>query len=238
MKDQTLAAAPNYAHIIELDSTPEAAEPTWLYALVNITECAPENDEQTSEEPYYHLLGSTETNVDSNKFSLEFTGHRLYGDPCQDYVQSLVLGTGQERKTRYRWTLPDGTIYTGECTITGLNLGSMGEANSKGDFGFKLNFNTVTKERDGNPAAPTAITASAVAAKIGETVAIGAKVTPTEANQRCHYAIDNTEVASVDADGNVTGLAPGDAKIAVKAAGRPSVYAVVEVTVSEEAPSK
>ncbi|MEF9877737.1 MAG: hypothetical protein RR772_12560, partial [Gordonibacter sp.] len=56
---ETLDYAPNYAHVIEIDITPEKAEPTWAWAQVGILECKPESDEKTSEDAYFHLLGST-----------------------------------------------------------------------------------------------------------------------------------------------------------------------------------
>ncbi|MEG1907225.1 MAG: Ig-like domain-containing protein [Gordonibacter sp.] len=232
--EETLDYAPNHAHIIELNITPAEAAPTWAWAQRGILECAPESDETISEDAYYHNLGNTETSVDSIKVSIAITGHRWYGDPVQDYVQSLALLTGKDRKTQYRWTMPDGSILTGDCTITELVPGSsMGEANAKGEFGYRINLDSTDLEAPGDKVLmPTSVTATASTVAVGKTVSAGATVTPAGANQRCHYAIADTSIATVNAEGTITGVKAGKTKLTVKAASKPSVLDNIEVTVS------
>lgn len=230
---KTLDFAPNYAHIIEIDITPDAS-PTWAWAQRGITSCVPAAAETTEEDAYYHLLGSTETSVNDVKVSIAMTGHRMYGDPAQDFVQSRALLTGDDRKTRYRWTHPDGTVLTGECSLSGLVPGSaMGDANSKGDFSYTINFNTVEKVPGTGDmtAMPTSVTVSDVTAQVGKSVAASATVAPAGANQKCHYAIEDGTIATVDEDGNVTGVKAGETVLTVKAASKPSVVAQAKVKV-------
>lgn len=162
------------------------------------------------------------------------TGHRRYGDPCQDFVASCSLMTGKGRKTHYRWTMPDGTVLTGDCTLTGLVPGanSIGDANSKGGLSYTINFDTVDKVSEGSAATPESVTVTAVTVAAGKTSPASATVMPADANQKCHYAVADVDVATVDQDGNVTGVAKGETTITVKAAGKPSVYAQAKVTVS------
>ena len=60
----------------------------------------------------------------------------------------------------------------------------------------------------------------------------GATVTPAGANQKCHYAIADTSIATVDLDGNVHGVKAGKTKLTIKAASKPSVSTQCDVTVS------
>lgn len=231
---EDLAFAPNYANVIELNITPEAEEPTWAYALFGISSCAPSSDESTSDDTYYNDFGDTRTTVESVKVSIEMSGHRYYGNACQDWIQSLALKTGSDRETDYRWTMPDGTILEGRCTLMGLTPGSaMGDANSKGEFSYTISINSVDKKIEATSAlAPVSITASTVTVAKGATVDAGVTVAPSGANQKCHFGVEDPAICSIDADGKITGIAPGTSKITAKAAGKPSVVAQFEVKVT------
>lgn len=237
---ETLDFAPNYAHIVELNITPDKPEKTWAWAQRGILECAPESDETTSEDAYYHLLGQIATSVDAVKVAIAMSGHRMYGDPVQDFVQSRALGVGKDRETQYRWTMPDGTVLTGDCTLAELVPGSgMGEANSKGEFAYKICLNTTEVEAKGESTAlPKSVTLAAVTVAVGAETAAQASVLPENANQRCHYAIGDASVATVGADGTVRGVKAGKTTLTVKAASKPSVVAQCDVTVSAAAPAK
>ncbi len=232
---QTLDFAPNYCHVLELDVTPDEATPTWKNALVGITECAPASDETVDEDDYYDNFGFDDTNVSKVKPSLALTGYRRYGDPVQDFVQSKALTTGNDRKTSYRWTHPDGTYMQGQCTLVDLIPGSgMGEASAKGDFSYTINLDTVDVLENGTSiASPISIDAADVTVTLGALSAVTAKVEPEGANQKCHYAVEDTEIATVDTDGNVTGVAVGETTLTIKAASKPSIVKQVKITVSD-----
>lgn len=232
---QTLDFAPNYCHVLELDVTPDEATPTWKNALVGITECAPASDETVDEDDYYDNFGFDDTNVSKVKPSLALTGYRRYGDPVQDFVQSKALTTGNDRKTSYRWTHPDGTYMQGQCTLVDLIPGSgMGEASAKGDFSYTINLDTVDVLENGTSiASPISIDAADVTVTLGASSAVTAKVEPEGANQKCHYAVEDTEIATVDTDGNVTGVAVGETTLTIKAASKPSIVKQVKITVSD-----
>lgn len=231
---QTLDFAPNYCHVIELDITPTEATPTWANALVGITECAPASDETVDEDDYYDNFGMDDTNVSKIKPSLAMTGYRRYGDPVQDFVQSKALSTGKDRKTNYRWTQPDGTFLQGKCSLVDLVPGSsMGEASAKGDLSYTINLDTVDVITIGTDIyTPEAISAKDVTATVRTTTAVDAEVTPEGANSKCHYAIEDTSIATVDADGNVKGVTAGRTVLTIKAASKPSIVKQVNVTVS------
>ena len=232
--DGTLDFAPNYCHVIELDIAQSATEHDWRYALRGITSAEPSSDETTNDDTYYHNLGMTETDVEQVKASVALSGHRMYGDPAQDFVQSLALKTGKDRQTWFRWTMPDGEHLEGTCTLTDIVLGSgMGDANAKGDFSYTISINEVSVHDMGDKVSvPVSVDADDVSVQVGATAGVSASVTPPTANQKCHYAIEDSSVATVDADGIVTGVAVGETRLSVKAASKPSVVKVVDVKVT------
>ena len=239
---QTLDFAPNYNHVIELDITPDQTYRTWAYALVGATKCDPSLDETTSDDTYYHNLGSTETDVTAVTETIAITAHRRYGDPCQDFINRLSHKIGKHRKTNYRWTKPDGEYFEGTCTITGIKMG-MGDPNSKGDVQFTISVNTVdVHEEPGKTLLPEGITVSPkpISAAVNAVTEPTYTVTPSGANQKCHFGIEDASIATVDADGKITGISAGTTTLTVKAASLPSVVEQVKVTVgaaSDDVPS-
>lgn len=234
MAEDTLDFAPNYAHTFEINITPDSDKQTWASALVGITECVPASDETVSEDAYYNDLGDTDTSVDAVKVSIAFTGHRKYGDPAQDFIQSRALLTKKKRKTDYRWVHPDGTTYEGTLTMADLVPGSaMGEATAKGDFTWTAKLNTITETAATGEAMPTSVTCSEVSVTTKTPKSVNAQVQPAGANQKCHYAVADDTIATVSTDGTVTGLKAGETKLTVKAAAMPSVSVTVSVKVTE-----
>ena len=234
MTKEDLAFAPNYAHVIELDVTPSGPERTWEYAMYGIKSCKSEPDETIEDDEYFHALGEKHTTVQSVKVAIAMEGHRYYGDACQDFIQSLALKSGEDRETNYRWTMPDGMMLRGTCTLTGLAPGSsIGDANARGEFSYKININTVDEKVEPDTAlAPTKVEASAVSVAKDATADSTVTVTPDGANQKCHFGVEDPSICSVDADGKVRGLAAGKTKVTAKAAAKPSVSATFEVTVT------
>ncbi len=233
MADETLDFAPNYAHTFEINITPDSDKQTWASALVGITNVVPANEETVSEDAYYNDLGDTDSSVDAVKVSLAFTGHRKYGDPAQDFIQSRALMTKKKRKTDYRWTQPDGTLLEGVLTMADLVPGSaMGDANSKGDFTWTAKLNTIAETPAANEAMPTGVTVSEVNVTTKTPKQAVASVQPQGCNQKCHFAVQDDTIATVSPDGMVTGLKEGETKLTVKAAACPSVMQTVKVTVT------
>lgn len=100
------------------------------------------------------------------------------------------------------------------------------------------------KKKDDKPANPDVIEVTSINVdvanldlKVGETKKINATVYPMDAtNQTLAYSIDNDNVATVDAQGNVTGISPGTAVITVKT--NNGISTNVNVIVSEEKPEE
>ncbi len=231
---EDIAFAPNYTNILEIDITPTGTEHTWAWVGPGISNIVPDGNEETDEDFYWDGFGMKTTDVKGGQMTLAVEGHRLVGDPAQDYVQSLALSYGQARKTTARLTDATGDVIEGKATLTGIIPGSsIGDANSKGDFSFGIAFDGRPSYTPGNATTlPESVTAQAVAVQVGATVAASATIAPTTAGGKLLYAIEDTSVATVDMDGKVTGVKAGDTRLTVRCAAKPSVTVQVDVTVS------
>ena len=137
----------NYGIGIEIDTTPDADNPTWALladGINNITEAMNEVKQQT-----YYLAdkgyGHTEVTAQHPAFTL--TGNRVYGDVAQDYIFGLKYNLGCHRKTQLRVsvvnTCNNTTMYTryiAQCTVCDLQEIS-GSAENLCDISITLEFN-------------------------------------------------------------------------------------------------
>lgn len=236
MAKSDLGFARNYANALEININPGAEEPTWALLSRGITSITPSGNESTEDKDYYDGYGVPTTDVTSTQIQYAVEGDRCYGDPAQDFVSSIALETGEGRKTQFRHTAPNGDVIEGDCTLLGLTPNSgQGEASGLGAF-------SCTVATDGRPSfipanklkLPESVTAEDVTVQVDGTTKIEASVTPTDANPKCFYASGNTDVATVDSDGNVKGVAAGETTVTVRPASKPSVTKSVKVTVTEK----
>ena len=234
MAKSDLGFARNYANALEINITPGEAEPTWAILSRGITSITPSPNESTEDKDYYDGYGVPTTKVQSTQIQYEVEGDRCYGDPAQDYIASVALETGEGRETQFRHTAANGDVIQGDCTLLELVPNSgQGEASALGAF-------SCTISTAGSPAftpagklkLPEMVEAEAVSVVVGAKARIETTVTPAESNPKCFFASGNTDVATVDSDGNVTGVSEGKATITVRAASKPSVMVSVEVTVT------
>lgn len=234
MAKSDLGFARNYANALEVNITPDESEKTWAILSRGITEIAPAPNENTEDKDYYDGYGNPTTKVTSTQIQYEVTGDRCYGDPAQDYITSCALEVGEGRETQFRHTAANGDVIEGDCTLLNLTPNSgQGEASGLGAFTCTISTAGIPKFTPANKLKlPENVEAQAVTVKVGEKSAIEATVTPETANPKCFFASGDTSIATVDSDGNVTGVAEGKTTITVRTASKPSVMASVEVTVS------
>ena len=234
MAKSDLGFARNYANALEINITPGEAEPTWALLARGITSITPSPNESTEDKDYYDGYGVPTTKVQSTQIQYEVEGDRCYGDPAQDYIASVALETGEGRETQFRHTAPNGDVIEGNCTLLELVPNSgQGEASALGAFTCTISTaGAPTFTPAGKTKLPEQVEADAVSVEVGATSKIAPTVTPTEANGKCFFASGNTDVATVDSDGNVTGVTEGTTTVTVRAASKPSVMASVEVTVT------
>ncbi len=229
-----IAFAQNYQNYYEIDITPDADAPTWARIGAGINSAEPNGNETVSQDPYYDCEGASSSEVTGGQLVLSFSGHRVVGDEAQDFIAGLQLAYGSSRKTRARWTSPDGDRIEGPVTVANIAVQG-GDPNAKSDFSFELHFNGRPTFVAGNAREfPTSIDVTPVSVAVGGTAQVGATVAPSTANYALSYAVDDRDVATVGSDGTVTGVAAGETELTVKSCVLPSLAATMSVTVTEE----
>lgn len=127
-------------HLFELNTTPGTQPGTYARLGAGLNNFEPSFNEEVDQSTYLDGDGFGESDVTGAQLILTFSGHRKYGDPAQDFIFSKAFSLGEERKTDFRWTQPDGTIIEGPCTIANIE-GPSGDANAKGEISFEIHFN-------------------------------------------------------------------------------------------------
>lgn len=227
----------NYQHVLLVDTDPRG-EGDWAYAGPGIESIADNIADVVSTKSYYDMGGSESDNVTGVNSGVTITGDRLRGDKFQDWAVSLAHTKGDERKTRVRQVSPAGEIIEWP-TATMKNIkGSSadGNANDNTPFSCEIKFegDPVLIEPEKGVQLPETVTVADVEVAVGAKVKLSPSVTPEQASAWCLYAVaqNGRGIASVDAEGNVTGISAGETTVTVKCAAKPSVNAQAKVTVT------
>ncbi len=113
----------------------DKADFAWL--AKGITTQTPSSSETTDNTPYYDGMGFTETDVTGKALSFAMAGHRVVGDPAQDYVVPKFITIGDGLKTLAKWVDPEGNTVYFLATLTAI-VPYGGAANVKQTFSFNL----------------------------------------------------------------------------------------------------
>lgn len=138
-------------HKFEIDTTSGGPTPTWATLAAGIKNVAPSNNEKTAQDFYMDGNGFGTTDVIQAQVTLQFTADRDYKDDAQNYIMGLALEVGTSRRTQFKWTEPDGGVFTGDCTIANIT-GPSGDAGAKGEVKFEIHFNGKPTYTPGTPA--------------------------------------------------------------------------------------
>ena len=234
-KTVDIGFAMNYQYVNMLDGTPLDDEPTWLFMGPGITDITQSKSEKIESTDDYSTGGTTVDTVTAIDKTTNVSGKRRYGDPLQDFVAGLEEVVGEERNTTYRVVYPDGRIIEEPVTLENISMGGpSGTSSDKQDCSFDM------KRRDTpeiirpplGTHLPASVAVEDVAVAVGGTAEVKPSVEPATASDWCLYAVENPEVASVTADGIVTGLKAGKTRLSVKCAAKPAVRATVAVEVT------
>ncbi|WP_051662230.1 capsid protein [Pediococcus pentosaceus CGMCC 7049] len=122
----------------DLDSDKEKAN--WAKLLRGINTITPSAADTTDATPYWDGEGFTDTEVTGKNITFALSGHRVMGDPAQDYVASHFLDIGDKLRTLARWTDPAGNVVESVATLTSI-VPFGGAANVKQTFSFTLALN-------------------------------------------------------------------------------------------------
>lgn len=234
-KTVDIGFALNYQYANLINTTPEESEPTWAYMGPGIEDISPDRSEKTDETEDYSTGGNTVTTVTGVTKSTSVSGKRIIGDPLQEYIASLEEVYGDERKTQYRIVSPTGEIIEEDVTIKDINMsGPNGSASDKQAISFSMARNDtpkIVKEANGNHL-PAEITVEDVSVAVGKTVKVTPEVAPETSSDWCLYAIEDSDIARVYADGTVEGVKAGKTRLGVRCAAKPSIRATIEVEVT------
>lgn len=88
-----------------------------MATIKDLENFAPSIDGNTEEWYAMDQAGWVRRAVTGKALTISFSGKRHYGDPGNDYIAGLMLGTGQEVETVLEWTMPSGAKLKMDCVI-------------------------------------------------------------------------------------------------------------------------
>lgn len=136
----------NFKNLLEIDInggtdlTSDKENANWAKLLRGINTITPSAADTTDATPYWDGEGFTDTEVTGKNITFALSGHRVMGDPAQDYVASHFLDIGDKLRTLARWTDPVGNVVESVATLTSI-VPFGGAANVKQTFSFTLALN-------------------------------------------------------------------------------------------------
>lgn len=130
------------AHSFEIDTAQDAGgtSATYVPLAAGISSFDPQWNEELDQTMYLDGDGFASSDVTGAQLVIAFEGHRNYDDAAQNFIAGLQTGLGENRKTNFRWTEPDGGIFEGWVTVANI-VGASGAANEKSTFSFEIHFN-------------------------------------------------------------------------------------------------
>lgn len=130
----------NYQTLLELDITPDEATATYARVAAGISGFDPSTNDDVDQTKYLDGNGFASSDVIGAQYTMSLSGHRVVGDPVQDWLESIQLELGDDRKTTCRMTDAIGNVKTGSVTIANIDFGG-GDAGAKEDISFEIHFN-------------------------------------------------------------------------------------------------
>lgn len=105
----------NFKNKLEIDVTGnsdlENAEDENMEVLAaGINSITPAAADTTDATAYWDGEGFTDSEVTGKNVTFALAGHRVIGDPAQDYVAENFLSIGDKLRTVARWTDPAGNV--------------------------------------------------------------------------------------------------------------------------------
>lgn len=179
----------NSQFLYELNIAQPGEAENYVRLAEGISSLTPNSNDVLSQDFYLDNDGNGNTDKTGQQLIYTGSGHRALGDPAQDFIFSKRLALGDDCKTSFRQTDPDGLkILMPSVTICNVT-GNSGDANAKSEIGFEIHVN----------GAPT-ITPKTAAAALSATISGGS-------------AIGTTSFSATPAEGNVLKYKLGSASV-------------------------
>lgn len=135
----------NHVNKIEIATDGEtdvakAKNAQWARLAAGINNLTPAENDTTANDEYYDGEGFGTSDVTSKRYQFTIAGHRVYGDPAQDFIASKMLSIGDDLKTLFRVTFADGSQVYGVVTLTNI-VPTGGQPGAKQTFSVVVVFN-------------------------------------------------------------------------------------------------
>ena len=108
-----------------------------LVVIKDLENFAPSIDANTEEWTPMDQEGWVRRAVTGKGLSFAFKGKRHYGDPGNDYVAGLLIGTGQEVESVFEWEMPNGDTLKMDCIIN-LTTAAGGDSTEIDNLEFEV----------------------------------------------------------------------------------------------------
>ena len=170
--------------LVRVDTTPLGASRTWLVLAKGITSAIESHNDSTDDTPYLSDGGYGSSDIIGKQYTLAITGHRIIGNPAQDYIVSLQGEFGDDAKTYVEYTKPNGHRTQAYASVAEI-VDSGGDANAKTDF--SCNFKGCGAPTITQPTSAPALTATIAVGTVAGTTSFTA--TPAPATNTLAYKV-------------------------------------------------
>lgn len=108
---------PVHNNVFKVGTTGRASAAAAMVTIKDLETFSVSIDGNTEEWSPMDQGGWTRRAVTGKALTISFSGKRNYGDPGNDYIAGLMLGTGQAVETKFEWTLSSGAKLSMDCVI-------------------------------------------------------------------------------------------------------------------------
>lgn len=143
--------------LVEVDTTPATSARTYVRLAKGITSAVDSHNDSTDDTAYLDGGGYGNSDVIGKQYTLAVSGHRVIGNPAQDYIVSLQAEFGDDAKTWVRYTRANGHRTTAYVSATEI-VDAGGDANAKTEF--SVNFKGCGAPTIAPPTSAPALTAT------------------------------------------------------------------------------
>lgn len=116
-KFATTGVFPVHNNVFKIGTAGRTSAGAQLKAIKDLETFSPGIDANTEEWTPMDQEGWVRRAVTGKGLTFAFSGKRHYGDPGNDYIAGLLLGTGQDVESVLEWTLPNGDVLLMDCII-------------------------------------------------------------------------------------------------------------------------
>ena len=149
--------------LLKVDTTPAASARTYVKLAKGITSAVDSHNDSTDDTAYLDGGGYGNSDVIGKQYTCAVSGHRVIGNPAQDYIVGLQGEFGDDAKTWIQYTKPNGLRITAYVSATEI-VDAGGDANAKTEF--SVNFKGCGAPTIAPPTSAPELTASVKAGTV------------------------------------------------------------------------